>query len=708
MPANEIDQFFDLFLQESADRFDELDQHLVLLEEDPANEELLYAILRNVHSLKGSAGMFGCDGMKVVGHRLEDLMELAHARPETVDREVMDLLFEGRDILQGVLQRFTETGAEGEAFTPRERAFLEHLEAVYARLSATGLEMTEAVGDLLTELDELLPTMNAVWDVKRLERQMEQVRTLLQRNETETSQTVAAAGVAWLGEIEITRPLRRLEGLLDRAQREPLSDSDASQAFADLGAILKAAGALALPSLEEMLKEGNESIEIFSELELEFDALQSEYYLGLLGELGPYVTATVGTTGGATEEAGIEDDRPLQRARKTVRIDEAKVDAFLDNIGELIILSEVFNNLQKRLERTGGDLRLLRELKGANADFAAHVFTLQNALMEVRRVELRNVTGSLARLVRDTAQQLEKKIEFALEGEDAVLDKSLLDDVNTCLVHLVRNAVDHGIEPPAEREADGKPALGRVEVIASNEDGFLLLKVRDDGRGLNVARLRERASAQGLLSASAAQALTDREVMQLIFNDGLSTAQQVSDVSGRGVGMGVVLENIRGLGGSVEVDSNLGRGTEVTLRVPLTVMLSVVDGLVVRVGEAGFVVPIRYVEESVHPERDQITGVHGKGECIRLRGRIFPLKRLRALFEYPPTRTPGGTDVGVLVRSDRGELCLLADEILDHQQVVIKEIEGLGKIPGIRGGALLGDGTIGLVLDIDAITAQAL
>jgi two-component system chemotaxis sensor kinase CheA len=366
----------------------------------------------------------------------------------------------------------------------------------------------------------------------------------------------------------------------------------------------------------------------------------------------------------------------------------------------MIILGEVFNNLQKRLAGLVGNSQfdLMREFKGANSDFSKQVFQLQGALMDIRRVELRNVTASLSRLVRDTASSLNKRINLQISGENAVIDKSLLDDVNACLVHIVRNACDHGIESPQEREQAGKNPEGIIEVSAENENDHLILKVADDGKGIDLERIRRKTLELGLHSEKELAEMSERQLRELVFHNGLSTATQVSDISGRGVGMSSVMENIGKNGGSIELKSELGKGTEVVMRIPLSIMLSVLDGLVVSSGGRGFILPIRSVCQTLSLQAADIISYQGKGKCIKLRSSILPILSLESYLGV------GGGEglTGVVVRSGEGqEYCLVVDEILDHQQVVIKRIDGLEGVPGILGGALLGDGTIGLVLNSD-------
>lgn len=706
MPDGDIDQFLHIFLQENSDRFEILSQDLVRLEENPYDEELLYSILRHVHSLKGSAGMFGFNNLKQIAHRLEDLMDRVHKSPELVSREVMDTLFEGVDVLQSAFRRIVEK-LDPEEQTPRERAFLERLDRVLSALEQGG-DVGSIAQDLLAGLDELFANFGGVVDFANLQADAQRLRQALEAGEEQTAK--CPEGKVLFGGQDVTAQTQTIFRLLEKAKGSSIGAGEVDTFFENMRAFIAACGCLTEPKLAELVADADESCDIFTDMDLDFDALQIEYFEKFLADILPAADPldVPLVRDEASREGGAEGAAALVQ-RKTVRIEENKIDNFLDSVGEMIILGEVFNNLQKRLAELSGreHYDLMREFKTANTDFSKQVFQLQSALMDIRRVELRNVTASLSRLIRDTANALGKKITLQVEGESAVIDKSLLDDVNACLVHIVRNSCDHGIELPQERMAAGKSPEGTVRVSAMNEEGQLILRVSDDGRGIDLERVKRKALEKGICSERELAEMSERQVRELVFHNGLSTAESVSDISGRGVGMSAVLDNISKTGGSLELRSTLGEGTEVVLRIPLSIMLSVLDGLVVRAGAGGFILPIRNVVETIVIGDSEIITYQKKGECVRTRGIIRPLYPLaKYLGPAQDGAEPGAAaakgGIGVVVKgADGNELCLLVDEILDHQQVVIKRIDGLEGVPGILGGSLLGDGTIGLVLNPD-------
>ncbi len=696
MSDNDIEQFLHVFLQESHDRFEILNQELVELEENPRDEERLYSILRHVHSLKGSAGMFGFDNLKQVAHRLEDLMAVVHKSPDLVDRDVMDALFEGCDLLQASFKRIIDN-EETSSLTLREKSYLDHLDKVINSFSQ-GTSLEPLVYELLTAVDELFPSLEGIIDVAGLAECCKKVRSVLDASSGQDQ--LKADKQVYFAETDLTSQYGTIAALLAKAQNSPLEDDEAKAFFKVFAGFIEVVSKAGIEEIAEVIQDAKDSVEVFADLDLDFDSLQSEYYKDTLKSILAYAQTPKEEVADASGQSRVKRAESAV-VKKTVRIEEAKIDHFLENVGEMIILGEVFNNLQKQYAKISGTKyqELLREFKGASADFAKQVFHLQASLMDIRRVEIRNVTASLGRMVRDTANSLGKKINLVVGGESAVIDKSMLDDVNACLVHIVRNSCDHGIELPDERIACGKDSQGVIGIEASNEDDALILKVTDDGKGIDLEKLKAKAVESGKVSVAEISQMSDKQIRDMVFYDGLSTAKQVSDISGRGVGMSSVLEDIRRIGGSIDLKSTPGVGTEVTLRIPLSIMLSVLEGLIIKVGDNGYIVPVRNVVETIYFSDDKIETFQQRGEFVQVRGGLLPLIRLSETFGVEKGKRGG---IGVIIKNSEGvEYCLMVEEIMDHQQVVIKRIGGLEKLPGILGGALLGDGTIGLVLNID-------
>lgn len=705
MQSGEMDQMLEFFLEENQDRFQELDHDLIRLEDNPCDEGLLYSILRNIHSLKGAAAMFGFSAMKTVAHKLEDLTAIAHAQPDAVNREIMNMLFEGRDILQSMFEMVSSNKHENE-LSSREKSFLSRLEALVDAKSSNALSLEKCAGELIALVREILPALEASPKIASLTKALNDVSCCLVKSAKDNN-SASIKGQLYLGGEDVGGLLCSIKENLARAEQSQMSRDDAEPLYSFMEALLDAMKREDARICEEAVA-AEELLDLSKDMDMDVDGEQIRCFKKLVEEVE---TRAGKRERAAAEASSKENDQGELKSKqtnsprmeiKTVRVNESKIDAFLDSVGEMIILNEVFNHLQDRIERTiKEDLKLVKEFKFANSSFANQLYSLQRSLMDLRRVELKNITGNLARLVRDAAGQTEKNIEFIARGGDAVVDKSLLQEVDTCLVHLVRNAVDHGIEPERERRRLGKPSPAQVTVETSNEENFLLIKIKDDGRGVNFAMLREQAAASGIISHDRAEEMSDEESCSLIFKNGLSTAKNVTDRSGRGVGMSAVFENLQKIGGSINIRSEPNKGTEISLRIPLSATLSVMEGFIVKVGSAGLVVPISCVVETFELADHQVSTVHEKGECVLLRGEIYPLIRLGDHFNIKTSTE--GRKASILTRTDKGNYCLLVDKIVDCHQIVVKEIAGLNASREILGGALLGDGTIGLVLNVDQL-----
>ena len=377
-----------------------------------------------------------------------------------------------------------------------------------------------------------------------------------------------------------------------------------------------------------------------------------------------------------------------------MRVDTGKLDGLIDLVGELVIAQSMVT--QHPAVAAAGDEQLARSL----AQLRSVCSELQRTATALRMVPIRGTFQKMARLVRDVATQLGKEIRLVLDGEETELDRSVIEEIGDPLVHMIRNSADHGIESPADRTAAGKPAGGTITLRAYHQGGFVVIEVADDGRGLDPARIRRTAVQRGLIRAD--EQLGDREVLDLIFAPGFSTAERVSDVSGRGVGMDVVRRNIERIRGKVEIDSTPGRGTTFTIFMPLT--LAIIEGLLVAVGDQRFVIPALAVRESFRPLPGAVTTVQGRGELVTVRNRLVPLLRLGRHFGIEGACDVPGDGIVVVAEAGQETRCLLVDSLIGKQEVVIKSLgETFPPGRGFAGAAILGDGRVGLILDTTAL-----
>ena len=390
------------------------------------------------------------------------------------------------------------------------------------------------------------------------------------------------------------------------------------------------------------------------------------------------------------------------RIEKTVKVGTSRLDSLVDMVGELVIAQQMVSQ-DPELTGISGD-RLTRNL----SQVAKITRDLQEAAMHLRMVPLSPTFQKMKRLVHDVARKSGKNVDLHILGEETELDRNVVEEIGDPLVHLVRNAVDHGLEGPEERIAAGKAAEGKLELRAHHQGGSIVIEMRDDGRGLNREKIFEKSKERGLIPAEAQiDDMPDSELWMMIFQPGFSTAAQVTDISGRGVGLDVVRRKIESLRGKIEIESKFGEGTCFILRLPLT--LAIIDGMTVRIGERRYVIPTLTIEQSFRPSQDQLSGVLGQGEVVDVRGKMIPVHSLKEMLSLGEGVDDVKDGILLVVETSNGRVCLLVDEILGQHQIVIKSIgKALPPITGISGGAILGDGTVALIIDADSLVANVL
>ncbi len=377
-----------------------------------------------------------------------------------------------------------------------------------------------------------------------------------------------------------------------------------------------------------------------------------------------------------------------------VRVDTLKLDSLIDLVGELVIAqSMVVQNTEASLLSDSHLSRSISQLRGITSD-------LQRTAMSLRMVPIRGTFQKMTRLVRDLAVQQGKDIRLVLQGEDTELDRTLVEELNDPLIHMIRNSADHGIEPAQERIAKGKPPFGTITLRAFHQGGFIVIEIQDDGRGLDPERIRQKAVERGLIRAD--DDLDKDSILELIFAPGFSTAEQITDLSGRGVGMDVVRRNIEKMRGQIEIQSDVGAGTTFTIYMPLT--LAIIEGLLVGVGDQRYIVPTLAVRESFRPLPGMVSRVQGRGEMVSVRGRLTPMLRLGRHLNTPAHATDPTQGIVVVVESGQDSRCLFVDELIGKQEVVIKSLGDMFRNQTeFAGAAILGDGRVGLILDINSL-----
>ncbi|MFU1779792.1 chemotaxis protein CheA [Haloarcula japonica] len=658
------DQYLDAFIRESEEAITELNNSLLELESDPSNTEAMDSIFRTAHTLKGNFGAMGFDNAANLAHAMEDLLDEMRQGEMEVTPDLMDLVFAGVDqieVIVGEIEEHGESETETDEVVEELRAVLEEGAA------AAGGSETVDDGDS-SDSDESFTTDASVSDAD-IDGDAVDERVL---------QAEISVGESDMLGVDSMLAVESIEGRFDIFDSSPsradiedgefedtfvlyLDGPDAATVDAELGTTGKV----------DSFDVTDVTDELVSDTDSGSDAAED---------------TDTGSDTGSEPDPGAEEEHSVDEI-KSVRVDVDQLDD-LHGLVEQLVTSRI--KLRRGVEKDDLDStgETLNELDKITAN-------LQNTVMDMRLIPLKKVVGKFPRLVRDLARELDKDIEFEIEGEDIELDRTILTEISDPLMHILRNSVDHGIEPPEEREQAGKPRTGHITLRASRERDHVIIEVEDDGAGLDVEGIREKAIEKGVRSPEELDAMDDSAVYDLVFHPGFSTADEVTDTSGRGVGMDVVHDTVSQLDGSVSVDSEPGEGTTVSLRLPVT--MAIVKVLFVKVGGEEYGVPIKNVDEITGTE--EAKQVNGQ-EVIKHNDEIYPVIHLDDTFDIEG-ETANGDGMLVRIRESERQVALHCDSVNSQEEVVVKPLEGiLSGTPGLSGTAVLGDGNIVHILDV--------
>jgi two-component system chemotaxis sensor kinase CheA len=679
----DLSQFRQTFMQESADHLSTMESGLLDLRSTPGDIELLNAVFRSAHSIKGGAGSFGLTKLVRFTHALENLLDRLRSSEMTATEEVISLMLDSVDVLRGLL----EAGEDG-ATPPGTAELVEQIEALVSGDAAPPAATKERAPDSN-------PSSTRELHLYRVE-----FRPGREMFSSGANPLVLLRNLAALGTVSVCE--------LHDEDLPPLAELDPAQCY--LGWTVE----LASSCPESELREVFEFVEHLAEVRIESAAAPAtETALALASaqrkSLSTAPTSRVKAVPVPALSTPAKQEATSRKPASTgesssIRVATDKVDRLIDLVGELVIAHVMAAQMVE--EFTPECLPKLRE---AVATMERNTRELHERVMAVRMLPIGTLFQRYVRTVYDIAKSTGKQIRLESDGEETEIDKSMLELLGDPLTHLIRNAADHGIEAPEARMAAGKPEEGTIHLRAFHRSGRVVIEVADDGAGIDPERVRAKAIERGLIAADAQ--LGDDQLRMLIFEAGFSTREQVSDLSGRGVGMDVVKRNIQQLNGAVTLTSEKGRGSTVSIELPLT--LAILEGLLVRVGDRTLVLPLLSVIETVSPVAGQVVRVAEQGEVVVIREESIPLLRLQrflGLTETGVASTPNLCESAVqrslvvVVEAGGKKIGLVVDELLGQQQVVVKSLERhLRKIDGLMGATILGDGCVAPIVDVAAL-----
>lgn len=665
----DVSQYLDLFLEESMEHLQTLNTGLLNLEKNPERLDLLDEIFRAAHTLKGMSATMGYESITKLTHKMENLLGKIKERKTVLNQAIINALFECVDVVENMLTRIRQGDTSDVDFN-------DLLEKLFA------LEENQIVKEVTIKSDE--KKRNKVKNKPMIqEEKLEEIK--LNENETFVLQEAISKGFkVWKITIKISPDclMKGVRAFMVFRNLETLGD------------IIKS-----IPSVQDIEDEKfdqefilflitqKEQKEVETALNISEIAIKNME--SIRNEKG---TMKKNVHNFKTSNKTIISADKRQMTHQTVRVDIGRLDKLMNLVGELVIN-------KTRLEQ----IYLLNDLRGLNETIEQinRITTdLQMVVQNVRMVSIEQVFNRFPRMVRDLSQEMGKEVELILEGKDTELDRTVIDEIGDPLVHLIRNSIDHGLESPEERMSLHKNAKGMLKLSAWHEGNRVTICVEDDGRGLNIEAIKKKSIEKKLVTAKQLEMMDEQAIINLIFEPGFSTAQVVTDVSGRGVGLDVVKSKIQALSGHVFVESKMGQGCRFIIKLPLT--LAIIQALLVKVQEEIFAIPLANIDETTSLEKEKIKNVNGQ-KAIVLRNKVLPLLYVQKILEVPGNEEVEESNVVVVQKGDQ-KIGLVVEELIGQQEIVISSLgKLLSGLPGIAGASILGDGKVSLILDIGTL-----
>ncbi len=693
----DLSQFKQTFIEESLEGLDIMESSLLNLDVGQADLDVINTIFRAAHSIKGGSGTFGFNDIASFTHVLETLLDEMRSGEREVSAPAIEALLSSVDCLRGMINALQEDGEYDQ----------EHVAEIQKQLEIMLKGEESEEGDYNSELPpsgESLETTSkgsSGWLI-RFSPHADMLSTgndpVLMFRELEE-----------LGTLNVDADISALPGFEDLVAEDAylkwtvnLATDATLDQVKEVFAWVEDECDLEIEPLnhKELPTEPSPQIEV-AEMPAEEAITEPSELTQVTSESSPQVESPQPAEK-TTQPVVAVEKKPEKKVTTTnteatsIRVGTDKVDALINLVGELVITQSMLSQLGDDF-----DMDRLEKLRDGLAQLERNTRELQENVMRIRMLPISYSFNRFPRLVHDLTQKLGKKVDLKMSGEQTELDKTVMEKIGDPLVHLVRNALDHGIESPEVRKSAGKNPVGTLHLNAYHKGGNIVIEISDDGAGINKERVLEKAIQNGIIQ-SKEDVSDDAEIFDLIFQPGFSTAEAVSDVSGRGVGMDVVKKNIKALGGGIDISSTQGYGSTFTIRLPLT--LAILDGQLVRVGEEVYIIPLISIVESLQIYKNSVNSLAGKSEVYRLRDEYISIIRLYELFGSIPDSTDLDKGLLVVVEGDGQKVGLFVDDLLGQQQVVIKSLESnFKRVEGVSGATILGDGTVALIMDIGGL-----
>ncbi len=690
----DMSQFHQVFFEECFEGLEAMESGLLSLDIGDIDPEAINTIFRAAHSIKGGSGTFGFTVVAEYTHIMETLLDEMRDGRRQVTKQAVDVLLGSVDCLREMLTSIqNEEDVNAESVAVHQSALETELNGESSANTQPNVVATPAINtapspiqsqeeDEEPEIEEeqgwkisFCPYLNLLKTGNDPVRLFRELSALGQLTTNVNIQDVPDFNELDPEECNISWDLVLVSDASESTVREIFSwvEEDCELELSPLAKPKKKKKPKVATPVSASTPAVVETKEVIAPV------------------IAPPPTTVVKKASSESDSA-----KNAPKASSSIRVDTDKIDTLINMVGEVVITQSMLGLIGENftMDKVG-------QLKRGLAQLERHTRDLQQSVMNIRMLPISFVFSRFPRLVHDISTKLNKKITLKLVGENTEVDKAVVELINDPLVHLIRNSLDHGIEMPAERIAAGKPETGTIELKAYHRGGHIVIEIIDDGRGMDKSKLLAKAIEKGLVEESAI--MTDKQILELIFMPGFSTAEQLSDISGRGVGMDVVRRNIQSLGGNIDIISELGKGSTIAIHLPLT--LAILDGQSVAVGDETYIVPLVSIIESINITEKMLNKVAGKGETFKLRNEYLPIIRMREIFNVKTGAATKPNEGVIVVVEGQGALCgFLVDELLGQQQVVIKSLEAnYRRVEGVSGATILGDGSVALILDVPGL-----
>ncbi len=680
----DMNQYLDMFIEESKEHLQAINANLLVLENDPESTQIVNEIFRSAHTLKGMSATMGFEDMASLTHEAENVLDLIRNDKLKINSDIMDVIFQSVDLIEGMVMNIME-GGDGSADVSQPVAKLRAIVSgdfsaianVAAQEATASVEQVAAGGsedgNREYDLDEF--SLTVLKQSKEAGNNLFWIKVTLQEN----CLLKAARAYMVFDQLESMGEVIKSTPAVEDLENERF-DLSFEVVFVTMEPLEKVKKAISnISEIEEVLVEP---------VEMKEAGKQAEQQVAAAAAAPAEVKKAEGPAQNNTAV------KKVTAGGKTIRVDIERLDVLMNLFSELVIDRGRLEQLARELGKS--------ELQETVEHMSRISGDLQNIILTMRMVPVEQVFNRFPRMIRDLAKDLNKKVNLEIYGAETELDRTVIDEIGDPLVHLLRNSLDHGVESPAQRKQAGKPEEGTIQLRAFHSGNHVFIEVKDDGAGINKDKVLKKAIERGIVNPANADSLSDRQIFELLFSSGFSTAEVISDISGRGVGLDVVKTKIESLGGNVSVDSVRGQGTTFLIQLPLT--LSIISAMLVQVQNEKYAVPLSSIIETAVFRKDQIMMAH-RQKVIDFRGRVVPLVSLQEIFQIPDNGADKDDEVAVvIVRKGEKMAGLVVDSFIGQQEIVLKSLgKYLVNVFAISGATILGDGQVALIIDCNAL-----